>query len=514
MATKTPVKKTAPKAAAAGGEPKAAKKVSAPKAKSRAQKSGIHILYAVSECRPFAATGGLAEVAGSLPGAMAALPGFFVTVAMPLYSEIADAERAQMRLLTEFTAELGWRKQYCGIYTLERGGVRYLFIGNDYYFKRAGLYGHYDDGERFAFFSKAVIDAVLKLDLRPDIIHCNDWQTALIPVYMRTNYADEQRLSNVKTLLTVHNIEYQGKYALSILEDVFGISDRYAPALEYNGLVNLLKGAAELSDGVSTVSPTYARELESPYFSHGLHHVFVRNRAKVTGILNGIDTEDYNPETDPALFKNFSAADLAGKAENKRMLRQMLNLPDTSDAPLIAMITRLVPHKGVDLVREALDEIMQLGVQFVLLGKGDTVYENYFSDMQNVYSSRLRSVIAFNADTSRKIYAGADIFLMPSKSEPCGLSQMIASRYGAVPVVRETGGLHDSIRDIGGEDGNGFTFSGYSRHELMHRIRAAADMWKNDAHGWQQLVKKVMTTDFSWSNSAQSYAQLYKNLLG
>ena len=470
------------------------------------------ILFVASECQPFVGTGGLGDVMGSLPKAVAKNPAFDVRVAVPLYSEIHKNFRSQMKFLGSVTVALSWRKQYCGVFLYESDGVKYYFVDNEYYFKRNGIYGQFDDGERFAFFSKSIFEIFGLIDFVPDVLHCNDWQTALVPVYLKTVYRQDARFKNLRTVFTVHNIEYQGKYSAGILGDVFGIAPAFQSILEYDGLINLMKGAIQCCDRVTTVSESYANEILSPYHSHGLFYILRDNREKLRGILNGIDFERFDPSTDAALFAQYDAEHLAGKARDKAELQKMLNLPEAPEIPVIAMISRLVPHKGIDLVKEAIEEILRMRVQFIVLGKGDSIFENFFLDVQKTYSEKMRVLIAFHQDLSRKIYAGADLFLMPSRSEPCGLAQMIASRYGTVPVVRETGGLRDSIRDVGCEGGgNGFTFADYNAADLLNRICGALSAYENRDY-WQSLVKKIMKIDFSWSKSAQEYEKMYREL--
>ena len=512
-----PGKKTA--APAKGRAGSAAGKAVAPKPEPAAEPAAAapavrrKLLYVCSECQPFAGTGGLGEVMGSLPASVAGAGDYDVSVMLPLYSGIAPEWRSRMKFLGSVYTSLSWRKQYCGVFSLERDGVTYYFLDNEYYFRRDGIYGHFDDGERFAFFSKSVFEVFPVLGFVPDIIHCNDWQTALVPVYLKTVYREYADFSKIRTVFTIHNIEYQGKYSMSILEDIFGIPKAFGSIVEYDGLLNLMKGAIQSCDFVSTVSPTYSREILTPYYSHGLLYILRDNAEKIRGILNGIDTVGYNPATDPSLFAHYDAAHLEGKARNKAELQKMLNLPRDPDVPVIAMISRLVPHKGIDLVREIIEDILKMRVQFIVLGKGDTVFENFFLDIQSGYSEKMRALIAFNSDLSRKIYAGADLFLMPSKSEPCGLSQMIACRYGTVPIVRETGGLADSIRDIGCEGGgNGFTFSNYNAHDLLDRIRGAVTAYSNNVF-WTDLVRKVMAVDFSWKKSAGEYIRMYQSIV-
>ena len=472
----------------------------------------MKVLYCTSEARPFAATGGLADVAGSLPQALRArLIG--CRVVMPLYEEIPQSLRDNMKFITSLSVPVAWRRQYCGVFEARSGGVIYYLIDNQYYFKRKGLYGHYDDAERFAFLSRAALEMLPYIDFRPDVIHCNDWQTALVPVYYSIFYANNEWYRGIKTVFTIHNIQYQGKYGKELLEDVLGIPGSALPLLEYDNCVNMMKGAIETANRVTTVSPTYAQEILDPWFSHKMDTILRERSWKLSGILNGIDTESYNPETDKDIYANYSVQDMSGKAVNKLELQKRLNLAETPDVPLIGMVTRMVAHKGLDLVKETLDQLMwESNIQFVILGSGDYEYETFFREMQNKYPGRLCACFGFVPELSRKIYAGADIFLMPSKSEPCGLSQMIALRYGTIPVVRETGGLRDSIRDSGDGFGNGFTFANYNAHELYEACwRAKEGYWNKD--GWPILVRRAMECDFSWSNSAKSYEGLYNEVV-
>ncbi|MDR1465513.1 MAG: glycogen synthase GlgA [Oscillospiraceae bacterium] len=475
----------------------------------------MKVLFATSEAQPFKASGGLAEVAGSLPAALRKrLIG--CRVVMPLYDSIRQDLKDSMTFLTHITVPVAWRRQYCGIFEARSGGVIYYLLDNQYYFKRdAQLYGYYDDAERFAFFSRAVLEILPYLEgFKPDIIHCNDWQTALVPVYQTAMYAKSELYQGIKTVFTIHNIEYQGIYGMDILEDVFGLSRAHASLLEHGGDINLMKGGIECADMVTTVSPSYAQEILDPWYSHGLENILCARRYKLQGILNGIDTVSYDPATDPALFVNYSAADLDGKAENKRRLQELLELEQDPRKPLIGMVSRLVTHKGLDLVRASLEELLHTSdAQLALIGSGDWQYEQFFRDIAGRYPGRVNARIGFVPEHSRKIYAGSDLFLMPSKSEPCGLSQMIALRYGSIPIVRETGGLRDSIQDSGTSEGNGFTFQNYNAHDLLGAIRRALQGYAYES-GWEILVKRAMTCDFSWGRSANAYIKLYKSLLG
>lgn len=469
------------------------------------------ILFAASECTPFIATGGLAEVIGSLSKSLAQDEEYDVRVVLPLYSDIRGDYRQRFTYLGNINVPLGWRNQYCGIFSYEESGVTFYFLDNEYYFRRGGCYGYYDDGERFAFFSRAVMEILGFLQFYPDVLHCHDWQSALAAIYLKTIYCHRREYSLIRAVFTIHNIEYQGKYSLDVLEDLFGISDDYRYLLEFDGCANLMKAAIECSETFTTVSPTYAEEIKRAAYAHGLQGEVERNAFKLRGILNGIDVKSYDPATDPALFAPYSAENPAGKEVCKAELQKMLGLPVRENVPVVAMISRLVAHKGLDLVRAAIEELLADDVQFVLLGTGDSEYESYFKDLANRYKGKAVSIIAFNGDLSRKIYSGADIFLMPSKSEPCGLSQMIASRYLTVPVVRETGGLYDSIRPYGA-GGNGFTFAAYNAGDMLYVLREAVSLYKNKPE-WQKLMIKAGTTDFSWQRSAEEYKKLYTDTL-
>ena len=469
------------------------------------------IMFAASECTPFISTGGLSEVIGSLSKSLAQDESYDVRVVLPLYSDIRGDYRQRFKYLGNLYVPLGWRNQYCGIFSYEESGVTFYFLDNEYYFRRGGCYGYYDDGERFAFFSRAVLEILGYLKFYPDVLHCHDWQAALAAVYLKTIYCHRQEYSLIRAVFTIHNIEYQGKYSLDLLEDLFGISNDYRYLLEFEGCANLMKAAIECSETFTTVSPTYAEEIKHAEYAHGLQGEIQRNAFKLRGILNGIDVKSYNPATDPALFSPYSAEKPEGKAICKAELQKMLGLPVRADVPIVAMISRLVSHKGLDLVRAAIEELLAEDVQFVLLGTGDTEYEAYFKDLANRYKGKAVSIIAFNGDLSRKIYSGADIFLMPSKSEPCGLSQMIASRYLTVPVVRETGGLYDSIKPYGA-GGNGFTFAAYNAGDMLYVLREAIALYK-DEQQWKKLMIKAGTTDFSWQRSAEEYKKLYSDTL-
>ena len=469
-------------------------------------------LFCTSEALPFVASGGLGDVAGSLPHALRnRLIG--CRVVMPLYDEIPKELKDSMRFVTSLSVPVSWRRQYCGVFEARYGGVIYYLLDNQYYFKRKGLYGHYDDAERFAFLSRASLEMLKYIDFKPDIIHANDWQTALVPVYYSLFYSHDEWYSGIKTVFTIHNIQYQGKYGLEVVEDIVGIPNDKISVIEFDGCANFMKGAIETANRVTTVSPTYAMEIMDPWYAHNLDPILRERFWKVSGILNGIDVDNYNPATDKDLYENYSLDDILGKAENKRALQERLGLNIDPDVPLVGMVTRMVAHKGLDLVKAALDQLMnEEDIQFVILGSGDWEYETFFREMQNKYQGRLNASFGFVPELSRKIYAGSDIFLMPSKSEPCGLSQMIALRYGTIPVVRETGGLKDSIHDSGDGEGNGITFKNYDPMDMMNAVKRALEGYKNK-EGWDILVKRAMQSDNSWGKSANEYIRLYRNML-
>ncbi len=442
--------------------------------------------------------------------------GHDVRVILPLYEGIGEEWRSQMTYLQCFHITLAWRSPYCGIFELKRDGVTYWFVDNEYYFKRSNIYGHYDDGERFAYFSRAVVESMGWLNWHPDVLHCNDWQTALVPIYLLEERHRIPQLCDTKSVFTIHNIEYQGRYGSQTLKDVFGLNDGYfnEHMLAYHGDVNLMKGAIYAADYVTTVSPTYADELQYSFYAHGLEGVIADNRHKLRGILNGIDTVGYDPATDPNLYEHYDAENMAGKAVNKAKLQERLYLEADPDAPLIGMVTRLVSHKGLDLVKGGVDNIMTYtNAQFAVLGSGDWEYEQFFKEMQAKYPGRFVLCLGFVPELARKIYAGSDIFLMPSKSEPCGLSQMVALRYGSIPVVRETGGLKDSITDSGDGKGNGFTFQSYDTQDMLNSVHRAIYAYNESKDGWKILIKRAMECDNSWGRSANEYIRLYKQLI-
>lgn len=475
----------------------------------------MKIMYVASEAAPFIKTGGLGDVAGSLPKALAE-KGHEVAVFCPLYSAIASEWRSKMKFIKNAYVQLAWRNQYCGVFELIDSGVTYYFIDNEYYFSRTQCYGEYDDAERFAFFSKAVLEVLPDIGFKPDVINCNDWQTALVPVYYNLTFGARPFYQGIKTVFTIHNIQYQGRYGREILEYVLGIDDVHFRSgfMVQDGDVNLMKTAIVSSNAVTTVSPTYAEEIQTEYFSFALDDVLRQYNWKLHGILNGIDMEAFNPMTDPKLCKNYGPKSIKNKVQNKRELLKLCGLEGDDNTPIIGIISRFVSPKGLDLVEAVLQDILEDDVRIVVLGKGDWRYEQMFLEAKRLYPTKISVSIMFSGDLANKIYGGADIMLMPSRTEPCGLAQMIAMRYGTVPIVRETGGLKDTVHpyvDYTGE-GNGFTFASYNAHDMLHVIREACGVYRNNPEGWIGLMKSGMTADFSWNQSADKYIELYQSL--
>ena len=477
----------------------------------------MKVLFAASEAFPFCKTGGLADVAGSLPVSLAE-NGDQVAVILPLYDKIPQQWRERMVYRSYIYVDVAWRHQYCGLFVMEYRGVTWYFVDNEHYFRRGRLYGEYDDGERFAFFSKAVVDLMPSLDWMPEVIHCNDWQTALVPIYLKDVATRWPEVRGIRTVFTIHNIEYQGRYGADSVDQLFGLDRGWYDdgTLRMDGDVNLMKGAMLMADAVTTVSPTYAAQLHDPAYAEGLESVVDAIGWKLHGVVNGIDTEGYDPARDPALPKHYSPGRMDGKAACKAALQASLGLAEEPDTPLIAMVTRLVGHKGLDLVQQAMDGIMATGCQFVVLGTGDPGYEDFFRWKAGQYPGRVSAQILYAEDLSRRIYAAADLFLMPSRSEPCGLSQMIAMRYGAVPIVRSTGGLADTVRScqVGQEDGTGYLFGDYDAGAMLDVIGQATGLYRGDRKGFDTVRRRGMTADFSWARSAGEYRRIYGNLLG
>lgn len=474
------------------------------------------VLFASFEAAPFAKTGGLGEVAGSLPGALKQA-GVQARVILPKLPTIPDRLAARLEHIADFQLPLGWRWQYCGVERLEYKRQIWYFIDNEYYFKRDNFYGYADDAERIAFFAKAVLEALQYIpDFCPQIIHCNDWHTALTPVLLHEQYREAPGYRGIKTVFSVHNLKFQGQFAPEVLGDVLGLAGNPAAAgqLIYDGAVNYLHGALCYADRILTVSPTYAGEICTPAYGEGLEGVFARRRPVLSGILNGVDERVYDPSRDKYLAANFSAADLSGKAACKAQAQRDLGLAERPDLPLLVLISRLTEQKGLDLLLHILGELLMQPVQVAVLGVGEQKYEDafrWFNDKYENFACRL----LFDDAWAHRLYAGADMLLMPSRFEPCGLAQMIAMRYGTLPVVRETGGLKDSVlpyNQYTGE-GNGFSFANYNAHELLFTVKNALAVYYEQPKVWRRLMDAAMNTDFSWRRSAEAYAGVYRSLL-
>ena len=477
----------------------------------------MKIMYVTSECAPFIKTGGLGDVAGSLPKALAA-KGHDVRVFCPLYSAISEEMREKFYYIKNAYVRLGWRNQYCGIFRYESDGVTFYFIDNEYYFARGQVYGEYDDAERFAYYSKAVLEVLPDLDWQPDVSNCNDWQTPMVLVYYNLMLASRPFYENIKTVFTIHNIQYQGRYGREILEYVLGIDDAHFRSgfMAMDGDVNLMKAAIVASTAVTTVSPTYAEEIQTEYYGYRLDSVLRMNSYKLHGILNGIDMNAFNPQTDTKIFKQYGPDTPDDKLVNKRELLKLCGLEGDDNTPVIGIVTRFVDQKGLDLVEAVLPDILEDDVRLIVLGTGDWKYEQMFIEAKRRWPEKVSASIMFSGDLANRIYAGADMFLMPSKFEPCGLAQMIALRYGNIPIVRETGGLKDTVHafvDYAGT-GNGFTFASYNAHDMLHVIREACGVFRYNKPAWKKLMVQGMKSDFSWDSSADRYIEVYHTALG
>ena len=475
----------------------------------------MQIVFASAECAPFVKTGGLGDVAGSLPAALVRA-GAEVIVMVPKYATIKDEYKAQMEHFSDFYVSLGWRNEYCGLEKLERDGVTYMFIDNERYFARDYPYGFFDDGERFAFFSKAVTESLQHLPegFECDILHCNDWQTALAPVFLREFYQGLPLYDRVKTVFSIHNVAFQGQFSDTVMEDILGVAHIPAAASQLRCdacSINYMLGALRYADAITTVSPTYANEIQTPEFGEGLDGVLRERSYALQGILNGIDVAGFDPATDKRIAANYTVEDRGGKAVCKAKLQEELGLEVRDDRPLMVMVTRLTRQKGLDLVMYALDRILTGGVQVAVLGTGDRDYEDGLRYFQDKYPGTMAARIEFDPALSQRMYAAADMFLMPSKFEPCGLSQIIAMRYGTLPIVRETGGLKDTVipyNEFTGE-GTGFSFSNFNGDEMGDAVFRAARLFWDNRDAWNQLVTQAMSQDFSWTRSADKYLDLY-----
>ena len=495
-------------------EKKEVKPAPAPAPTPAPKKSGkMKVLFVAGEANPFIKTGGLADVAGALPKALVE-KGIDARVMIPLYLGIPQEMKNNMQYIGNCFVQLSWRSQYCGVFKYVYQGVTYYFIDNEFYFKRHGIYGHYDDGERFAFFSKAILESLKIIDFAPDIIHANDWHTALVPVFLDCFYRGDKYCQNAQTVYTIHNIEFQGQYGDGLIEDVLGLNYDQSQLVRYAGCVNYMKGGIESAARVTTVSPSYANEILDPYYGYGMQDILNARKFKLSGIINGIDEEKNNPATDQSLFKNYDIKSIDNKKFNKVGLQQLLGLPVNEGVPMIGMVGRLTHQKGIDLVTAVMDRILDMDVQVVILGTGDWKYENILKDMQNRYPGKLRAIINFSSDMASKIYAASDMFLMPSKFEPCGLSQMIAMRYASVPIVRLTGGLKDTVQAYNHEtgEGDGFTFLTYNASDMLYAIERAVGLYRDYKEDWNKVVLNGMKKDFSWSTIANQYIDLYKSI--
>ena len=477
----------------------------------------MKILFTTSECVPFVKTGGLADVVGALSPVLAA-KGNDVRVILPLYSAIPEEYTNQMRHELDFEVELGWRKQYCGIESLVYNGVTYYFVDNKYYFGRSYIYGMGgDEHERFGFFCRSVLNALPMLDFKPDIIHANDWQSGMIPALLRIQYDSLPFYAGIRTVYTIHNLQYQGIFGIGDVQDILGLGDEYFTddKLECYGCANFMKAGLVYADEITTVSPSYAEEIQTAYYGERMDGLLRARRNNLSGVLNGIDIIEYDPEHDPLIPANFTADDLSGKAECKRALQEELGLEQNPDAPIIAIISRLSSQKGLDLVDRVISEIMDDNVQLVVLGMGDAKYVNLFSWAEQQYAGRVAARFKMDGALAHRIYAGADIFLMPSQFEPCGLSQMISLRYGTLPVVRETGGLRDTVLSYNEANGagNGFSFFNYNAHDMLYTLRRATGFYRDHKDVWALLQHRAMTGDYSWAHSAEMYISLYRDML-
>lgn len=475
----------------------------------------MKVLFATSESYPFVKTGGLGDVAYSLPKALKKMK-VDIRVIMPKYLQIVEYIKQQMEPVDMFTVPVGWRNQYCGVERYTSEGVEYYFVDNEYYFKRENAYGYYDDAERFAFFSRAVIEFIKRREFVPDIIHLNDWHTGLIPAYLKTENLEPVDKSAIRTMFTIHNLQYQGRFAPEVFYDITGLPEEMmkGDGLEFFGDVNFMKGAINYSDRITTVSPSYAEEIKLPYYGEHLDGLLNQKSDKLYGILNGIDYDLYDPKKDPALFENYDASSLKKKEENKLKLQKMLGLPQNKEVPIIGMVTRLVSQKGIDLVERVLNDILAKDVQFVIIGTGDEKYHASMNYYSMTYPDKCAVRIQFDYTLAQRIYAGADIFLMPSQFEPCGIGQLIALKYGTLPIVRETGGLKDTVIPYNEADGsgNGFSFANFNAHDMLHVIEYALSLYQ-DQKTWQKLMKQGMECDFSWNKSAAEYKKHYDELL-
>ncbi|MBP2626880.1 MAG: hypothetical protein H6Q68_1591 [Firmicutes bacterium] len=482
----------------------------------------LKVLFVAAEAVPFAKTGGLGDVIGSLPKELKQ-QGTDVRVMLPNYQNIPKEYKQQMVLKNKFVVQVGWRQQYCGVLELEYQGIIFYFIDNEYYFKRHSFYGYDDDDERFGFFCRAVLESLTKIDFMPDILHCNDWHTGMVSVLLDAHYRQLSDYKHIKTLFTIHNLRYQGVFPKGILHDILSLDWRYFnhEGVEFNNNVNFMKGGLAYSDMISTVSRTYAQEIQNPFFGEQLDGFLRKRQNDLVGIINGIDYEEYNPATDKKIGTNYNIGSLSEKNKNKLQLQEQLGLAVNADIPMVAIVSRLVGPKGMELMEYILvDMLKQMSIdnhdaQLVILGTGEARYENFFKYMAWQYPSKISTNIMFDDALARQIYAGADLFLMPSLYEPCGIGQLIAMRYGCLPIVRETGGLQDTVEAYNQYTGtgNGFSFANYNAHELLDAINKALALYKNKEK-WNKVVSNAMNSDYSWQSSAKQYQEVYKKMIG
>jgi len=478
-------------------------------------KMGLKILFVSAEVSPFYKTGGLADVAGSLPLTLKKM-GHDIRVVMPEYKLIPAEYRKMLKHICHFRTILSWRNEYIGINTLEYKDMQYYFIDNKSFFYQDNIYESNAKHIQYALFCKAVLDMLPHIEFKPDVIHCNDWHTGPLCLYLKEIYNNEF-YNGIKTVFTIHNLKYQGQFGTEIIEDVLGLNfyeHYYRGDIIHDGLVNYMKMGIIFSDIVTSVSKTYVEEIKTPYFGEGLDYALRMRGDKINGILNGLDYDEYNPAHDQDIYCTYCISNLEGKALNKQRLQEELNLQVNSEKPIIGLISRFYEQKGLDLIMAVIDEIMSLGLQFVVLGTGETKYENFFREYEWKYPDRLSTNIKYDHSLAKKIYAGSDLFLVPSRFEPCGLTQLISLRYGTIPIVRETGGLKDTIRsynEFTGE-GNGFSFTNYNAHDLLYTIKRALDIYQNKKV-WEILLNRGMESDYSWNKSAREYLDLYSELV-
>ena len=475
----------------------------------------MKVLFAASEAHPFIKTGGLGDVMGALPKSLINLD-IDARVVIPKYKNIKDELKQKLQFVKWFTVSVGWRNQYCGVFQYDYDGVIYYFIDNEYYFNRDGLYGYFDDGERFAFFNRAVLELIKEIDWQPDLINCNDWQTGMIPVLLNLEYKKDLFYSKIRTIFSIHNLLFKGSFSPNILPELFGYDYmRLANgSVELDGAVSFLKGGLNYCDQITTVSNTYAEEIKTPQYGEGLDGLLRCRSCYLMGIVNGIDYEEFNPQEDKFIFKNFDLETIEDKVKNKLALQKELGLPQKENTPMIGLISRLTHQKGCDLIVNIIDRLLQRDIQLVILGTGDYWYEETFKNLQYRYPDKVSANIKFDNTLAHKIYAATDMFLMPSLFEPCGLGQLIALRYGSIPIVRETGGLKDTITPYNKYNGkgNGFGFKNFNSNELMQIVEYALTIY-NDEKAWNNIIRQAMNSDNSWEKSAMQYKLLYEGVI-